>query len=263
MQHMADGITNLFVHRSAAQRYAVARPYFHPLVIGRVAARTGTPRFDRALDVACGTGQSSRALAAVAERVDAVDVSPEMVSEAEPHERVRYHVAPAERLPFADASFDLATVGLAFHWFDQAAFLAEARRVLKPASWLAVYNSGFYGEMAEDAGFRTWARITYPARFPTPARRSFGVGGELAAAHGFSLVGEEAFTHDEAMTAEQLTAYLSTQTNVIAAVESGRTPLPEAAAWILDGVRPFFAGAARTMRFGGTIWFLGRTGGVG
>lgn len=259
MQQITNGVTNLFVHRSAAQRYAAARPYFHPLVVSRIAGFTATSRVDRALDIACGTGQSARALAAVAERVDAVDVSPEMVTEAQPHEQVRYHVAAAERLPFADASFDLATVGLAFHWFDQAAFLTEVRRVLKPTSWLAVYNSGFYGEMAEDAGFRTWARIAYPARFPTPARRSFGVGGELAAACGFSLVGEESFTHDEVMTAEQLTAYLLTQTNVIAAVESGGTPLPEVAAWILSGVKPFFSDASATMKFGGTIWFLRRT----
>ncbi len=57
-----DGVTNLFVHRSAAQRYAAARPYFHPQVVAGVVAFTGTPRFAPALDIACGTGQSSRAL---------------------------------------------------------------------------------------------------------------------------------------------------------------------------------------------------------
>src|SRR5581483_8760750 len=149
-----DPLPNLFLHRSAAQRYASARPYFHPLVTERILAFAGLAHFTAALDVACGTGQSARALAEIAERVEAVDVSAEMIAEAQPHERVHYQVAPAERMPFGDAAFDLATVGLAFHWFDQPAFLAEAGRVLKPGSWLVVYTSGFNGEMEENASFR-------------------------------------------------------------------------------------------------------------
>src|SRR3954462_5799377 len=99
-QDAGDNVTNLFVHRSAAQRYAAARPYFHPLVMARIVSVTGIARFDRALDVACGTGQSSRALLEVADRVDATDISPEMIAQAEQDARVHYHVAPAERLPF-------------------------------------------------------------------------------------------------------------------------------------------------------------------
>jgi SAM-dependent methyltransferase len=36
----------------------------------------------------------------------------------------------AERLPFADACFDVVTVGQAFHWFDTAAAVPEIARVL-------------------------------------------------------------------------------------------------------------------------------------
>ena len=60
------------------------------------------------------------------------------------------------------------------------------------------------------------------------------------------------------MTAEQLTGYLLTQTNVIAAVESGETPLADAAAWIMHGVTPFFSDKPRTFTFGGSIWYLRR-----
>jgi SAM-dependent methyltransferase len=255
---MADGVSNLFVHRTAAQRYAAARPYFHPVVMDQIVAFTRTPRFGRALDVACGTGQSARALAAIADCVEAIDISPEMLAAAQPHERVRYHVAAAERLPFADASFDLATVGLGFHWFDQRAFLAEASRVLRPGAWLVVYNDGFRGEMAQNAAFRTWAWEVYPKRFPTPPRRSVGVSAELVEPLGFHLAGNESFAHEETMTAEQLTGYLLTQTNVIAAVESGSTALADAAAWIADGIAAFFAAKHATMKFSGSIWYLRR-----
>jgi SAM-dependent methyltransferase len=256
---MDDNIVNLFVHHSAAERYAAARPNFHPLVIRKIAEFTKTPRFDRALDIACGTGQSARALIAIADMVDAIDISPEMLAAAENHRRVRFQLAAAEAMPFADGTFDLATVGLAFHWFDQASFLAEARRVLKPEGWLVVYTSGFNGEMAENADFRRWAWDVYPERFPTPPRRGTGISSELVEPLGFSLAGKETFTHDEMMTSDQLTSYLLTQTNVIATVESGTTPLAEAASWIEAGVKPFFKGAAGTMKFSGSIWFLRRS----
>ena len=130
-KHLNDETSNLFVHRAAAQRYASARPYFHPLVIERILRFTGSDRFTRALDVGCGTGQSARALAEIAGAVDAIDTSAGMIARAEPHPRVRYHVAPAEHTPFPDAHFDLATAGLAFHWFDHEAFLGEAARLVQ------------------------------------------------------------------------------------------------------------------------------------
>jgi SAM-dependent methyltransferase len=259
MQHEPDRVANFFVHRSAAQRYAAARPYFHPQVIRRIVATTQCHRFNRAVDIACGTGQSSRALADVANRVDAIDISWEMLSEATPHPRIARHVAAAENLPFADNSFELATVGLAFHWFDQAAFLNEAKRVLEPGGWLVIYTSGFDGEMRENAEFQHWALEVYRERFPPPPRRSWGVSAESAKSVGFSLIAQEHFAHQKIMTAQQLTGYLLTQTNVIAAVESGNTPLADAAAWIMEGVRPFFTNPAGTLTFTGTIWFLRRT----
>jgi len=260
MQKETDNITNLFIHRSAAKRYASSRPYFHPLIAEKIITFTGVSCFSYALDVACGTGQSSLALAEIANKVESVDISPEMISETEPHNRIRYHVAAAEALPFPEGSFNLATVGLAFHWFDQPAFLKEAHRVLKADAWLVVYTSGFSGEMAEDQGFREWAWTIYPRRFPTPPRRTSGAILEAAESFGFTLQGSEKFTHEEKMQAEQLTAYLLTQTNVIAAVEGGTLPLPEAARWIRNGTQPYFNGEVRTMKFGGSMSFLRRTG---
>ena len=128
---MANEVVNHFVHASAAARYAAGRPYFHPVVMERICRAVGRERFERGLDVACGTGQSARALAEICDRVEAVDISADMLACAEADARIRYFVASAEELPFGDGEFDLVTVGLAFHWFDQERFLREARRVLK------------------------------------------------------------------------------------------------------------------------------------
>lgn len=257
-QKNLDDVHNLFVHNSAARRYAAARPYFHPQIMRRIISYTGISRFSLALDVACGTGQSSRALADIADHVNAIDVSPAMIAEAEPHERVRYEVAPAEAIPFPDRSFDLITVGLAFHWFDQADFLREAYRVLKAGMWLVVYTSGFFGEMDENPAFSEWARETYPEKFPTPPRHNPGVAVDSVEPFGFELQSTEKFTHNETMTAGQLASFLLTQTNVIAAVENGTVPLEAAASWILNGIQPFFNDETRTMKFGGSMSFVQR-----
>jgi SAM-dependent methyltransferase len=61
IRQMAD--MNFFVYPTAAKRYANGRPFFHPLAIKKikeVCCENG--RIDRALDVGCGTGQSTQAL---------------------------------------------------------------------------------------------------------------------------------------------------------------------------------------------------------
>lgn len=254
-----DQVTNLFVHPAVAQRYASARPYFHPIIIRRIISVTGVSRFSHALDIACGTGQSSQALVEIADDVFALDMSSAMVTEAVPHANIRYQVARAEALAFPENVFDIATVGLAFHWFNQAEFLSEAQRVLKANAWLVVYTSGFYGEMVEDATFRAWAQEIYPGQFPTPPRRATNMNLEMVEQFGFTLRGIEEFTHDETMEAEQLIDYLLTQTNTIAAVEGSSTfSISAARNWIRDGINPFFKGKRRTMKFGGSISFLRR-----
>jgi SAM-dependent methyltransferase len=93
----------------------------------------------RVLDVGCGTG---RLVAALVERgVDAsgVDVSPEMLAVARRKLAGQaFSEGQAERLPFADASFDRVVFSLVVHLVDRRAAFGEARRVLAPAGRLAV-----------------------------------------------------------------------------------------------------------------------------
>jgi SAM-dependent methyltransferase len=249
-------MSNYFAYPTAAERYARGRPYFHPLVVERIPASCRLDKCARALDVGCGTGQSALALTEIAERVIGADIAADMLAQAVLHPRVSYVRATAERLPFIAGAFDLATVGLAFHWFDRARFLCEAGRVLAPEGWLVIYTDGFSGRMAENPAYEKWNLERYVARYPTPPRRNQPIDNVEAEVAGLRLIGQDRFAHEVQFSPEELVSYLITQTNVIAAVEQGREPIEQVADWLLGQVAPLFASEKGTFGFGCTIWYL-------
>src|SRR4051812_17546658 len=89
----------------------------------------GDLRGRRVLDLACGTGSFSAALAErEVARVWGVDASEEMVAVARAS-GVNAKVAAAERLPFKAGWFDRAVVRMAAHLFDRPRAFAELHRV--------------------------------------------------------------------------------------------------------------------------------------
>lgn len=102
--------------------------------------------------MAAGTGKLTRALLAAGLDVCAVEPQHELreiLVAGVGAERVRDGVA--EEIPYADDAFAAVTVADAFHWFDQAAALAEIARVLRPGGGLAVLT------MVPDWGGASWA----------------------------------------------------------------------------------------------------------
>jgi SAM-dependent methyltransferase len=95
-----------------------------------------------AWDCGTGNGQAAVGLASLFDRVIATDASDKQIANAEPHERVEYHVAPAENSGIKSGTVDLLMVAQALHWFDLDRFYLEARRVLKSNGVLAAsaYN---------------------------------------------------------------------------------------------------------------------------
>jgi SAM-dependent methyltransferase len=92
----------------------------------------------RVLDLGCGGGHVAFHVAPHVREVVAYDLSPEMLAAvaAEAAARGLANVATrqgaAERLPFADESFDVVLTRFsAHHWRDVPAALAEAKRVIK------------------------------------------------------------------------------------------------------------------------------------
>ena len=250
---------NYFAYPTAAERYANGRPFFHRLVtekIRTVCCESG--RINHALDVGCGTGQSTLALLEVGDEIIGMDNSAEMLSHAIRHAQVCYVKGQAEQMPFGDAAFGLMTVALAFHWFDRRQFMSEARRVLRPGGWLVIYTDGFCGRMIGNDNFQTWNREHYLVRYPTPPRNNQPLTDADALEYGFIPSGSDQFAHEVEFTPDQLVNYLLTQTNVISAVEMGREELQSVAHWLLNSIQPLFTGMAESFPFWCQIQFLKR-----
>lgn len=97
------------------------------------------------VDVGAGTGKLTDSLLAFSGEVWAVEPSADMrlaFQSALPHfPEERLIAAPAERLPFPEASVDVVTYGQCWHWLDPRQAAREAARVLRPGGTIAIlYN---------------------------------------------------------------------------------------------------------------------------
>jgi SAM-dependent methyltransferase len=127
------------------------------------------------LDIATGTGFVARAaapLVGTVGRVTAADLNPDMIAMAQAacadvRPAIEFTVAPADALPFPDASFDAVLCQQGMQFFpDLDAAVAEAVRVLRPGGrlaatvwapmhespWMAAQGQAFTAVLGEDVG---------------------------------------------------------------------------------------------------------------
>ena len=106
----------------------------------RLAAESVVQRGDRVLDAACGTGDLAVAdLKAGAGRVTGLDFSEKMLERARRKAPLEWVQGDMLALPFADETFDAATVGFGVRNVEDLALaLRELRRVLRPGGRLAI-----------------------------------------------------------------------------------------------------------------------------
>lgn len=116
--------------------YSVSRPSYGSDALDFILAGTSRPL--RVADIGAGTGISSRLFAARGAEVLAIEPNAAMRAHAEPYAGVDYVDGTAEATGLADASVDLLTAFQAFHWFANAAALAECVRIVRPGGRAAL-----------------------------------------------------------------------------------------------------------------------------
>lgn len=112
--------------------------HYFPLLASRIRESA-----DRVLDVGCGDGTFCRFVAADGRQVVGVDVDAAVVPPGS--SRVRYALASAEDLPFADGSFGAVTMTMVLHHVRAERALDEAARVLEPGGVLLILGYARYG----------------------------------------------------------------------------------------------------------------------
>jgi SAM-dependent methyltransferase len=97
----------------------------------------------RVLDVACGTGVTAITAARQGAKVTALDLTPELLERARYNAQIAgveidWHEGDVEKLPFADASFDVVQSQYGHIFAPRPAVaIAEMLRVLKPGGTIA------------------------------------------------------------------------------------------------------------------------------
>lgn len=117
----------------------------------RLVASLPPGRYDRVLDVGCGTGFASLAMVDRfrSRHITGVDVSEEMLGRMREKFRsvdatqLELHVADVMSMPVASSAFDAVLASMALHWFaDRAGAIQAMTRTLAPAGILGLVAPG-------------------------------------------------------------------------------------------------------------------------
>ena len=228
----SDTPTNPF--SGAAESYARYRPPYPEKLLDDLKHCAGVTGEGRLLDLACGPGRVALPLAGCFSEVWAVDQEPEMIevgraqAEQQGLSNIRWLVGQAEEVPAAPGSFELITIGEAFHRLDQRLIAERALALLAPGRCLATL--GCFSLMQ---GVEPWHDILRAvvrprtdhrsAAEPAPTRPSSQPRGadhdrQVLTAFGFEHVGTYDFPHPHVWTLDSVLGNLNSTSNLSARV---------------------------------------------
>lgn len=128
--------------------YAKYRYGYPPRLFEKLHANNIGVAPQRVLDLATGTGALAVEFAKAGCYVTAFDNAAEQIRLAEARAsehglKIDFVVGAAEQVPQPDESFDVVSVGQAWHWFERARAAREAHRLLKPGGVLLITHFDF------------------------------------------------------------------------------------------------------------------------
>jgi SAM-dependent methyltransferase len=184
------------------------------------------------VELGAGTGKLTRAVAALAVRIVAIEPDPRMLAVLRGLglEGVE---GSAEAVPFGDGAADAVVAGSALHWFDLDAALPEFHRVLRPGGRLG------FGWNHRDERHPTIAAVSEAIQASRPPGQKAGwrrrdwpsavVAGGL-----FRDVEQAVFPHVHELPREALADHLTSYSGLAAVEEIERARVFERVAEIVD-----------------------------
>ena len=250
-------MTSVYDSERLARAYAQDRPPIHEQILR--SARFGPP-VDRALDVGCGAGLSTAALAPMARRVIGLEPIPTMLA----HHRTvapdaRFVIGQAERLPFAPGSFDLVAAAGSLNYTDLPSALAEIARVLTRDGTFLLYDFSVGRHSVSGETLADWF-ASFEQRFPWPSGwQPLDVRELPLAAYGLRLLDYTDIEIKLPMAFDAYLRYMLSEVNVDDAIARGACGAEEARTWCRETLEPVFANGEVTVVIPGNIATLART----
>jgi SAM-dependent methyltransferase len=159
-----------------AEAYLRFRPPYPPAMLADLLERAAVGRA-ALLDLATGPGRIALDLAASFDRVVALDLEPDMIEVARREaarrriDNVEFHLGRAEDFDAPPGTFDLVTIGEAFHRLVPDVVAGVAFRALRPGGCLATLGTDtrFSGDAPWEIAYREvrdrWIARSFPDGF--------------------------------------------------------------------------------------------------
>lgn len=137
---------------AVAEAYDRVRPGYPAQLVDATCARAGLGPGSRVLEVGCGTGKLTAALAERGLVVDAVDPGGRLLARARARvdaRTVTFHLGRFEDVSLPENAYEAVFSGTAFHWIDPDVGWSKAARLLRPGGVLALLQTGLGGPVTE------------------------------------------------------------------------------------------------------------------
>ncbi|MCA6079215.1 class I SAM-dependent methyltransferase [Fulvivirga sedimenti] len=145
---------------TAAYHYDAFRPDVHPLILEDL-LEAGI-QYECGLDIGCGTGRSTTALARYCKSVKGIDPSRQMLERAVPSQKTSFEWFDGHKLPFPADTFDIVTFAGSLFYTDRHEMLQETLKVTRLNSVIVVYDFDVDLEMVTNTlGLRTQIKRDY------------------------------------------------------------------------------------------------------
>ncbi|MEE9376253.1 MAG: class I SAM-dependent methyltransferase [Rhizobiaceae bacterium] len=127
-------------NEQVAFHYAAYRPALHEQILAEALTSQTMKTMKTGLDIGCGTGRSTIALAKYCNNIIGIDPSQDMLNRTTLDKSVRYLLGRGSDIPMPDKSVDVVTFAGVLSYTNNAQTIDELRRVCVPNALIIAYD---------------------------------------------------------------------------------------------------------------------------